>query len=69
MSTPAQLLTTRDAAHLLGISNKHLAHLVRGGVVKPAAQAPGIRGAFFFTVEEVNRLRVARQAQKSKAGR
>lgn len=69
MTQTEVLITTHKAAQILGVSHQTVQRFVTAGLLEPALKAPGKRGAFFFTVEEVNRLRTARQAQKSKAGR
>lgn len=55
--TNASLLTTRDAATRLGCNTRQIARLVARGKLKPEVQAPGPRGAFFFTEAEIDRAK------------
>lgn len=43
-----ELVTTREAADILGVSVFQVARLAQRGELIPAVQAPGKRGARFF---------------------
>ena len=62
MSNP-RLIATREASALLGVTTRTVARWVEDGVLTPAAQAPGPRGAFLFDAEQVEALAEARTAE------
>jgi excisionase family DNA binding protein len=45
----SELMTTREAAEVLGVSVFQIARLARRGELEAAMQAPGRSGARFFT--------------------
>lgn len=47
------LLTTAEAADVLGKSVRTIQYYVQIGKLKPTVQAPGKQGAFFFDREDV----------------
>lgn len=49
VSPLSELVPTREAADLLGVSVFQIARLVQRGELEPAMQAPGRNGARFFT--------------------
>lgn len=53
MSTTT-LMSTREVSTTLGLSVPSITRLVRDGHLKPAAQAPGSRGAYLFAPDEVD---------------
>lgn len=57
------LVSTREAAHELGVTPAHVTRMVAAGELTPAVKAPGLRGAFMFTKEEVEQARVMRDLQ------
>lgn len=54
------LLSTRDAARVIGVSHQHIVRLVNRGAITPAFRGPGVTGAFLFHPAEVERLRLER---------
>lgn len=56
-------MSTREAAESLGVSPGHVTRLVNAGTLSPVAKAPGLRGAFLFSHEEVEQVKVMRQLQ------
>lgn len=54
MSNPRQL-TSREAAGLLGMSLRTFLRRVADGDIKPAQQLPGVRGAYLFDADEIDR--------------
>lgn len=50
------ILTTADAAKRLGVTPSAISRLVAAGTLKPAKKLPGVRGAFLFTVDELDRV-------------
>lgn len=52
----ATLISTRDAAGMLGVGVSTLNLWAQTGRIKPAIEAPGIRGPRFYTVEAVEAL-------------
>lgn len=62
MSNP-RLIATREASALLGVTTRTVARWVEDGVLTPAAQAPGPRGAFLFDAEQVEALADDRTAE------
>lgn len=61
--TQLQLLPTATVAKELGISVSYVSKLVKRGFLEPANQAPGLRGAMFFTPAEVEHYRAMRELQ------
>lgn len=59
------LVSTREASQKLGVTPAHVTRLVASGHITPAIKAPGKRGAFMFTTEEVEQVRVMRELQKA----
>ena len=53
MSNLRTLIPTREVADRLGKSTRYVTRLVDAGALKPAAKAPGPRGAFLFDEDEV----------------
>lgn len=53
MSNAPELVTTREAAEILGVSVFQVARLAQRGELIPAVQAPGKRGARFFDRQAV----------------
>ena len=51
------LLTSADACEALSIDRSTLSRWVQLGRIAPAMKAPGIRGAMFFTPDEVERVK------------
>ena len=62
MSNP-RLIATREASALLGVTTRTVARWVEEGVLTPAAQAPGPRGAYLFDEEQIDRLAAERAAE------
>lgn len=60
----AKLLTTQEAATLIGYSDSHLRHLIADGEAKPKTQ---IGGTWLFSEGEVKRLR--RRTRRALAGK
>ena len=58
----AGLLSTAEAAALLGKSPATINRWAEDGTLPVAFKAPGIRGARFFAAEDVERLRTASDA-------
>lgn len=56
------LVTSPQAAHILGVSNRTVHRLADAGELKPALQLPGPNGAFLFLRSAVEALRDARAA-------
>lgn len=54
-----ELLTSAEACERLGIDRSTLSRWVEKGRLAPAQKLPGLRGAFLFTVEEINRAKVS----------
>lgn len=58
-----EYISTREAAHLLGLSTRSVSRLVELGRMYPAARInTGRRGTFVFAPEEVERVREQREA-------
>lgn len=53
------LLSSAKAAELLGIHQTTVSGWVASGRLKAAFKAPGLRGAYFFDPDEVERVRAA----------
>lgn len=69
MQTVMQMMTTREAADRLGVSTSQVTRLVKRGEIEPAIQAPGKRGAFLFTVDEVEHCRAMRELRGAGKGK
>jgi excisionase family DNA binding protein len=57
-----QLLTTAEAAHILGVSVATVHRMVERGDLVSVAKAPGVRGAYLFTDADVQRAAEGRAA-------
>ena len=57
MTSPATLLTSAEVCERLGIDRSTLSRWVQTGRIAPAMKAPGLRGAYFFTDAEVERVK------------
>ena len=56
-TNPTSLLTTRQVLDRLGYSDPSaVSRLVSSGKLTPAHKAPGKRGAYFFTTDEIARF-------------
>jgi excisionase family DNA binding protein len=58
--TEPNLITTAQAAEILGYSKRHVARLVDAGHLTPELKFPGWRGGYLFTPAEVARFRAER---------
>ena len=52
----SKLLSSREAAEVIGCHHTTVPRLVRDGDLVPAMKGPGSTGAFFFRPEDVARL-------------
>lgn len=66
MST-RRLKSSREAAAALGVTTRTIARWVADGRLTAEAQAPGVRGAYLFTPEEISRAQ--REGQMAGATR
>lgn len=57
------MYSAKEASEVLGVSQTHVARLVKSGQLTPAVKAPGLRGAFLFSQEEVEQVKVMRELQ------
>lgn len=60
------ILTSKAAADRLGKTSRTIARWVAAGKLKPTLQIDGSRGAFLFTIEEVDRV-LAEEAENDQA--
>lgn len=51
-----ELISTREAAELVGVSVRQFIRQVERGDVSPAKKFPGIRGAYLFRRSDVERV-------------
>lgn len=51
------ILTTADAAEVLGITPSAISYRVRRGTLEPFAKLAGIRGAYLFEPSEIQRAK------------
>lgn len=63
MQNDSSFKTTREVAEVLGVSPAQVTRLVASGDLTPAVKAPGLRGAFMFTHEEVEQAQALRGLQ------
>ena len=63
MTTPTVLLTSAEACEQLEIDRSTLSRWVALGRITPATKLPGLRGAFLFEPDEVDRVRAELRAQ------
>lgn len=54
--TQHELVVTAEVAQRLGVDVRTVHRLVSAGRLTPAAKTPGIRGAYLFTPDEVDRV-------------
>lgn len=52
----SDIIGSREAARLMGISVSHFNRHVQDGVVKPVHKLPGLRGAYVFNRADVEAL-------------
>lgn len=64
----AEPMTTAEVAEVLCVHARTVVRMVDNGEIEPAFKGPGLRGAFFFTREECERVRLARSTPSSTAG-
>ena len=57
MNPMETLLTTREAAEVLGVAPQTIARWVETGRLSPALRAPGLRGSMFFRPGDVDALK------------
>lgn len=57
------MLTTKQAANIIGVSPMQISRLVRGGHLEPAIKAPGKRGAYLFEASEIEYFKTVRELQ------
>lgn len=62
---PADLLTTVEAAQILGLSRWKITRLALDGDIPVAYKAPGLRGARMFHRADVERIRDGKPAVKA----
>lgn len=55
--TATDLITTAEAAQVLGVHVATISRMVASGRLTPAVKVPGKRGAFLFRPEDVDALR------------
>jgi predicted site-specific integrase-resolvase len=56
------LVPTAEAAKILRVDVRTVHRLVRKGRITPLAKTPGLRGAYLFTVDEIERVAAERTA-------
>lgn len=56
MENDATLLTAREAAEHLGVSVQTISRWAMSDKLPPAKKLPGIRGAYLFAAEDVQRV-------------
>ena len=62
MTKPShKLIPATEAADRLGVSRRTVLRLVDSGHLIPAIKAPGLRGAYVFTEDEVARVKQQRE--------
>lgn len=57
------MVSTAEAATILGVTPQHISRMARLGEIEAVAKAPGIRGARLFSAEEIEQVRVMRELQ------
>lgn len=62
MPTPEHL-SSADVARELDCNVRQVSRLVASGILTPAVQAPGLRGAFLFDPAEVARFKKSRKTK------
>lgn len=55
-----ELITSTEAAEVLGVSKWHVSRMARAGKLSPAMQLPGPRGAFLFDSDTVREFAESR---------
>lgn len=53
---PTDLISTKDIAERKGVNPTTVARWVKSGRLTPQLKLPGIRGAMFFSIEDVDAL-------------
>lgn len=59
METSETLLTSQEAADILGVSVQTISKWVISGKLTPAKKLPGLRGAYLFTPAALKTARAA----------
>lgn len=57
MAQTAPLITTAEAVEQLNIDRSTLTRWVASGRIQPAQKLPGLRGAYLFNADEVERVK------------
>ena len=55
-NSSTEIVVTADAAKRLGVSTRQVARMVADGKLTPSFKAPGIRGAYLFDREQIERI-------------
>lgn len=67
MQAPDDLLSTTEAAEVIGTERSNVTRMVQAGRLTPTHKLPGSTGAFVFLRSEVERARDDYQARQTKA--
>lgn len=67
MPETPRLLSSAEACKRINIDRSTLSRWIKFGEAVPAMQLPTDKGAYLFTVEEVERLAAKREQDKAKA--
>ena len=64
MSNTDSLISTRDAAQILGVTKRQVQRFARAGILTPAFRLDGKTGALLFDALEVAELDAQRQTAR-----
>lgn len=67
--TSLELMTSKEVAKLLGVTQRYVASLARKGEIESAQKLPGKTGALLFDPKEVEHYRVMRELQTAGKGK
>lgn len=65
MATDSTLISSAEAADLLGISRSTLTRRVKRGTIRPAMKVGGERGAFVFKRSVIERIAAAERERSA----
>jgi hypothetical protein len=58
-------LSTKQVAEELSVDRSIISRMVKAGEIKPIVRGEGIRGAMFFTLAEVRRVKRLRDGERA----
>lgn len=58
-----RLVSAAEAARMLGVTPQTVARRVRAGELAPVVKGPGLRGAYLFDAEQIERAAAVKRSE------